>query len=76
VEFGFKSGRNEAILLTPFNKALKEKTGLNKVQLYNSVFGDLKNEWIKEDKTFRLQPILKLFHLKIRPIQNTGTITG
>ena len=38
--------------LTPFNKALKEKTGLNKVQLYNSVFGDLKNEWIEEDKNF------------------------
>jgi len=39
--------------LTPFNKALKEKTGLNKVQLYNSIFRDLKNEWIEEDKNFR-----------------------
>jgi hypothetical protein len=38
--------------LTPFNKALKKKTGLNKVQLYNSVFEDLKNEWIEEDKNF------------------------
>ena len=39
--------------LTPFNKALKEKTGLNKVQLYNSVFETLKNEWIEEDKNFK-----------------------
>ncbi|HSO87393.1 MAG TPA: hypothetical protein VLQ91_12625, partial [Draconibacterium sp.] len=38
--------------LTPFNKALKEKTGFNKVQLYNSVFETLKNEWIEEDKNF------------------------
>lgn len=38
--------------LTPFNKALKEKTGLNKVQLYNSSFADLKNEWMEEDKKF------------------------
>jgi len=39
--------------ITPFNKAIKEKTGLNKVQLYNSVFDGLKNEWIEEDKKFR-----------------------
>ncbi len=39
--------------LTPFNKALKEKTGLNKVQLYNSVFDSLKNEWIADDKIYR-----------------------
>lgn len=39
--------------LTPFNKALKEKTGLNKVQLYNSVFDSLKTEWISDDKNYR-----------------------
>jgi len=38
---------------TPFNKAIKEKTGLNKVQLYNSVFDDLRNEWIEEDQNFK-----------------------
>lgn len=35
---------------TPFNKAIKEYTGFNKVQLYKSVFDSLKNEWIIEDK--------------------------
>ena len=39
--------------LTPFNKALKEKTGFTKVKLYNYVFENLKNEWIEEDKTFQ-----------------------
>jgi hypothetical protein len=39
--------------LTPFNKALKENTGLNKVKLYNSIFDSLRNEWIEEDKTYR-----------------------
>lgn len=43
--------------LNPVNKVLKEKTGLNKVQLYNSVFENLKNEWIKEDKNFRTADI-------------------
>lgn len=38
--------------LTPFNKALKEKTGLNKVQLYNSVFDGLKTKWISDDKNY------------------------
>jgi len=38
--------------LVPFNKALKETTGLNKVQLYKSVFDSLKNEWINEDKNY------------------------
>jgi hypothetical protein len=39
--------------LTPFNKALKEKTGFNKVQFYNSIFETLKREWIEEDKNFK-----------------------
>lgn len=39
--------------ITPFNKAIKEKTGLNKVQLYNSVFDSLRNEWITEDAKYR-----------------------
>jgi Tol biopolymer transport system component len=39
--------------LTPVNKVLKEKTGFTKVQLYNSIFENLKNEWIEEDKTFQ-----------------------
>lgn len=38
---------------TPFNKAIKEKTGLNKVQLYKSVFDSLRNEWIAEDSKYR-----------------------
>lgn len=38
--------------INPFNKAVKQKTDFNKVQLYNSVFEDLKNEWISEDKNF------------------------
>ncbi|MDO8951331.1 MAG: hypothetical protein Q7U86_01840 [Draconibacterium sp.] len=39
--------------LTPVNKVLKEKTGFTKVQLYNSIFENLKNDWIEEDKNFR-----------------------
>ncbi len=39
--------------LNPLNKVLKQKTGLNKVQLYDSIFEDLRNKWIEEDKTFR-----------------------
>ncbi|GAB1452368.1 hypothetical protein MASR2M47_24240 [Draconibacterium sp.] len=37
---------------TPFNKAIKEKTGMNKVQLYDSIFEDLKKDWIWEDNNF------------------------
>ncbi len=39
--------------LNPFNKALKETTGMNKVQLYNSVFEDLKKEWTEDDKKYQ-----------------------
>ncbi len=39
--------------LNPFNKALKMETGFNKVQLYNSLFGELKNSWTKEDKNYK-----------------------
>jgi hypothetical protein len=39
--------------LTPVNKVLKEKTGFTKVQLYNSIFENLKNDWIEEDKTYK-----------------------
>ncbi|MEN8116764.1 MAG: hypothetical protein ABFS16_07275 [Bacteroidota bacterium] len=39
---------------TPFNKALKLKTGMNKVQLYNSVFDSLALAWQTEDKNLDL----------------------
>ncbi len=48
--------------LNPFNKALKKQTGLNKVQLYNSVFKELEKSWIEEDKNYRkteFKPISK-----------------
>lgn len=38
--------------LNPFNKSLKFQTGLNKVQLYNSVFDSLQNVWLEADKNF------------------------
>jgi len=38
--------------LNPFNKALKNKTGLNKVELYNSVFDSLRNTWMDQDQNF------------------------
>ncbi|MBT3383957.1 MAG: hypothetical protein HN778_10730 [Prolixibacteraceae bacterium] len=38
--------------LNPFNKTLKQSTGLNKVELYNSVFENLRNQWIKADENF------------------------
>uniref|UniRef100_UPI0032163C3D hypothetical protein n=1 Tax=uncultured Draconibacterium sp. TaxID=1573823 RepID=UPI0032163C3D len=38
--------------LTPFNKALKLETGMNKVQLYNSVFDSLAIVWKTEDQNF------------------------
>jgi hypothetical protein len=42
--------------LNPFNKALKNTTGFNKVQLYNSVFDSLQNSWIREDQLFSTFP--------------------
>lgn len=39
--------------LNPFNKELKLQTGLNKVQLYNSVFANYKNIWNEEDLNYR-----------------------
>lgn len=36
--------------LNPFNKALKEKTEQNKVQLYNSLFDELQQKWKAEDE--------------------------
>lgn len=36
--------------ITPFNKEIKEKTGLSKTQLYKSTLEDLASEWIAEDK--------------------------
>lgn len=38
--------------LNPFNKALKNTIGFNKVQLYNSVFDSLQNIWVQEDQLF------------------------
>ncbi|MCY1722258.1 hypothetical protein OU798_18030 [Prolixibacteraceae bacterium Z1-6] len=42
--------------ITPFNKALKLETGMNKVQLYNSVFDSLANAWKIEDQNFISAP--------------------
>ncbi len=38
--------------LKPFSKSLKLQTGLNMDGIYTSVFGDLKNEWLIEDKKY------------------------
>jgi hypothetical protein len=40
------------LYLTPVNKVLKDMTGLNKVQLYKSVFDSLKNVWTKMDNEY------------------------
>lgn len=42
--------------VTPFNKALKLETGLNKVQLYHSIFDSLAVEWKKEDANYEFPP--------------------
>lgn len=39
--------------INPFNRALKEKTGLNKVELYNMVFDSLQKVWIAEDEIYQ-----------------------
>lgn len=39
--------------LSPVNKTLKDYTGLNKKQLYQSVFDSLQTVWLKEDKSFQ-----------------------
>ncbi|HRX12442.1 MAG TPA: hypothetical protein P5210_12365, partial [Draconibacterium sp.] len=39
--------------INPFNKMLIQKTGLNKVQLYDTIFNELKNKWIEEDQNFK-----------------------
>lgn len=44
---------NKPFSINPFNHALKEKTGLNKVELYNSVFDSLQKVWIAEDKKYK-----------------------
>ncbi len=41
--------------LNPFNKSLIEFTGINKVQLYDSIFHDLKIKWMEEDKNFKTE---------------------
>ncbi len=46
----------KAFSLSPFNKALKLETGMNKVQLYNSVFDSLEAEWQEADKQFQAAP--------------------
>lgn len=38
--------------LVPFNKGIKKYTGLSKVQLYQSLFDSLKNNWVTEDKRY------------------------
>lgn len=39
--------------LNPFNKSIKNKTGFNKVGLYNSVFDSLQNIWMEMDRNFK-----------------------
>ncbi len=46
--------------LTPFNSALKKRTGFTKVQLYNSVFDSLRAVWIEEDKKYEPKNITVL----------------
>ncbi|MGE0020491.1 MAG: TolB family protein [Draconibacterium sp.] len=38
--------------ITPFNSALKKVTGFKKVQLYDTIFSELQNEWLKENRNF------------------------
>lgn len=42
--------------LAPFNKALKQEIGMNKVKLYNSVFDSLAVAWRNDDKNFSAAP--------------------
>lgn len=42
--------------ITPFNKTLKLETGLNKVQLYQSIFDSLAVIWTTEDANFKAAP--------------------
>lgn len=42
--------------LNPFNKALRNTTGLNKVHLYHSIFDSLQNVWNYEDQLFSALP--------------------
>lgn len=43
---------NKPFSLVPFNKGIKDYTGLSIVQLYQSVFDSLKNDWITQDKQY------------------------
>lgn len=44
---------NKPFSINPFNRALKAKTGFNKVELYNMVFDSLQKVWIAEDETYQ-----------------------
>jgi hypothetical protein len=46
--------------ISPFNKALKLETGMNKVQLYNSVFDSLATEWKRQDENFNAAPTVQI----------------
>jgi len=45
-----ESGRH-SWSITPFNRGIKEVTGMNKVPLYNSVFNQWKEDWQAQEKT-------------------------
>ncbi len=42
----------EPFSLVPFNKSIKNYTGLSTVQLYKSIFDSLRNDWITQDKQY------------------------
>lgn len=46
--------------LNAFNKSLKLKSGLNKVQLYNSIFDSLRNVWVEEDEKYNSSQFITL----------------
>ncbi|MCK3686059.1 hypothetical protein [Maribellus sp. YY47] len=46
--------------LTPFNSALRSETGLNKVELYQSVFDSLARVWKAEDALYKELASLKI----------------
>lgn len=46
--------------LNPFNKALRDITGYNKVGLYESVFDSLRQVWLKEDQNYQSQSIREI----------------
>ncbi len=51
-EKAIKRVGEKPLSFTPFNKALKLETGMNKVQLYHSIFDSLAIVWKRQDENF------------------------